>query len=328
MAIPRKNLIDPESPGFYHCMNRCVRRAFLCGFDPINQQSYEHRKTYIEQRIKTLSSIFAVDIYAYAVMSNHYHIVMYVDPKAPYSWSDEEVVERWLKVFPSRLDSPQCKEQRAFKIQAILNSAELLDKYRERLGSVSWFMRRLNEPLAKASNQEDNCTGKFWEGRFSSQALLDEAAVLSCMAYVDLNPIRAKISDKLEQSNHTSIKTRLNELQETSDNSHLDTQINPTSGQIKRRPLATSLKSYIELVDWAGKSIIYPNKSRIPLHVASTLERLNLQSYHWLKQVEVLESKFTYYIGPVELIRRKAQQLSKKYLHGISSAFNLYSAVD
>ena len=90
MAVARKNIVDMEMPGFYHCTNRCVRRAFLCGIDKLTGYDCSHRKTWLENRMKSLCDVFAVEIFAYAVMDNHYHIVLYVDPRAPQRWPDEE----------------------------------------------------------------------------------------------------------------------------------------------------------------------------------------------------------------------------------------------
>jgi hypothetical protein len=70
-------------------------------------------------------------------------------------------------------------------------------------------MKCLNQPIAKMANKEDNCTGHFWEARFKSQALLTEEALITCMAYVDLNPIRALMANTPETSEHTSIKERI-----------------------------------------------------------------------------------------------------------------------
>ena len=156
MAIKRSEQIDTENGGYYHLISRCIRRAFLCGVDKETGIDYDYRRQWIEKRILELAELFSIEVYAYAVMNNHYHLVIYLDPKAPDSWSDLEVAQKWLKVFPGKLDNPKFNTQRDLKLQAILSSPELLATYRERLGSVSWLMRRINEPLAKMANKEED----------------------------------------------------------------------------------------------------------------------------------------------------------------------------
>ena len=274
MTIARRTIVDHETPGFYHCTNRCVRRTFLCGIDELTGKDFSHRKDWIESRMIELCDIFAVNLFAYAVMSNHYHIVLYIELLAPQSWSDEEIAERWLNVYPGILDNPQFSKQRELKKQAIMGDQDKLKKYRKRLGSLSWFMGRLNEPLAKRSNEEDFCSGRFWQGRYSSQALLDEAAVLSCMAYVDLNPVRAKIAETLEQSDNTSIKKRISQVQETEPTiveATLAQNIAAVTDALQQKLLPISLKNYIELVEWTGQSIVHPSKAKLPANIASSL---------------------------------------------------------
>jgi len=331
MTIARRMIVDSQTPGFYHCTNRCVRRTFLCGVDEVTGQDFSHRKDWLEKRMLTLCDIFSIDIYAYSVMDNHYHIVLHLDPKAPRQWSKQDIAERWLKAYPGRLDAPKFAKQRELKKQAIIADKKRLKKYRQRLGSLSWFMSRLNEPLAKQSNQEDFCTGSFWEGRYSSQVLLDEGAVFSCMAYVDLNPVRAKITDKLEESNNTSIRRRLKTIKQKDPidvQTYLDSSITAISNQIKTKVLPMTLKDYIELVEWSGQSIVYPNKAALPLNILSSLQRLNLQQSHWLKQIENFGHHYCHVIGPIEQIRDKAKQLKQKWMKGISAAKLLYEKTD
>ena len=189
MTYARSSLVDAENPGFYHLVSRCVRRAWLCGFDKTTSRSFEHRREWIEKRIMFLSQIFAVEVFSYSVMSNHYHIVIRLDPKAPQDWSDETVASRWIALRPSK-EAIQTQN----RIKSLLLDEARLSECRIRLGSLSWYMRYINERMARLANREDGCTGRFWEGRFGSIALLDEPAVMSGMVYVDLNPVRAGIN--------------------------------------------------------------------------------------------------------------------------------------
>ncbi|GAB1078417.1 MAG: hypothetical protein SStaBPW_03000 [Shewanella algae] len=101
MTTARRQLIDAESTPFYHVINRCVRRAFLCGEDALSGRSYEHRRGWIVDKIRQLSSIFCIDVCAYAVMSNHYHLVLKIDLATQQSLSPFEVIERWTGLFSS-----------------------------------------------------------------------------------------------------------------------------------------------------------------------------------------------------------------------------------
>ena len=103
MPQPRSRQISLSDTPFYHCVSRCVRQSFLCGFDSNLQRSYEHRRSWVEQRLLFLSSVFAIDICAYAVMSNHVHAVLHVDIKQAQALSDIQVVERWHRLHKGTL---------------------------------------------------------------------------------------------------------------------------------------------------------------------------------------------------------------------------------
>jgi len=101
---------------------QAFRRAFLCGQDPETSKDYDYRRQWIENRILELAQYFAIEVYSYAVMHNHYHLVVYSDPKAPESWTDLEVADKWLKVFPGKFINPKFKTQRDLRVQAIVKN--------------------------------------------------------------------------------------------------------------------------------------------------------------------------------------------------------------
>ena len=210
MATPRRQLVDPDVPLFYHVVSRCVRRSWLCGFDRQSRRDYTHRKDWLVKRLKQLGQAFAVDIYAYAIMSNHFHLVVYLDPKAALGWTDYEVVDRWLLACPPKLPDGSIDENLKEDLRSTyMGDREKLGALRDKLSSLSIFMKLLKQPIARRANLEDKCTGHFFDQRFYSGALLSNEAVLAAMAYVDLNPIRAKIAQTLVDAEHTSIYERL-----------------------------------------------------------------------------------------------------------------------
>ncbi|MGB0866570.1 MAG: transposase, partial [Granulosicoccaceae bacterium] len=184
MPKPRSQLISLQDTPWIHCVSRCVRRSYLTGFDRETGIDYSHRRGWIVSRLELLADAFSIDIAAYAIMSNHHHVVVRVDQDKAKNWTWQQVIKQWHKVYTGSFLSQR------FERDGTLPAAELsllkaqADTWRERLISVSWFMRALNEPIARWANAEDNITGHFYEGRFKSQALLDERALLTCMAYV------------------------------------------------------------------------------------------------------------------------------------------------
>ena len=190
MGLPRSTYVNEEQEGVYHCFNRCVRRAFLCGFDSLTLRDFSHRKAWLVERLRYLAAIFAIEVCAYAVLENHYHSVLRTRPDIVAQWSDREVATRWLTLFPRHrnregIPIPPVEKE----ICALADRPERIAQLRRRLSSLSWFNGRLNEFIARAANKEDMVKGRFWESRFKCQALLDEAAIAACMVYVDLNPI-------------------------------------------------------------------------------------------------------------------------------------------
>jgi putative transposase len=210
MGLPRSKYVQEGQEGVYHCFSRCVRRAYLCGFDSMTGRDFSHRKAWLVDRLRFLAAIFAIEVCAYAVMEDHYHNILRTRPDIVARWSDREVATRWLTLFPRHRDKsgtpmPPVEEE----ISALADCPERIAQLRRRLCSLSWFNGRLNEFIARAANKEDGVKGRFWESRFKCQALLDEAAIAACMVYVDLNPIRAGLAGTPEESDFTSIQERI-----------------------------------------------------------------------------------------------------------------------
>ena len=325
MPKPRKSLISLQDTSYYHCVSRCVRRAFLCGEDKFTGQSYEHRRGWVEDKMLALAKVFAIDVCAYAVMSNHTHLVLHVNEDEAINWDVKQVLERWHQLHKGTQFTDKYLRDEAMAEFELASVYESCEKYRKRLMDISWFMRELNESVARMANNEDKCTGRFWEGRFKSQALLDEAALVSCMAYVDLNPVRAKMELTPETSKHASIKTRI-EVAKT--NQTQPKNLFPFIGYEREdqpQGLPFKLTDYLELVDLTGRVIRSDKRGALDISLAPILQRINLTTEQWLEVSTGFEKHFTTAIGSEKLLAEYCEHTKLKRRPNLSACRRLIS---
>ncbi|ASF15794.1 transposase [Shewanella sp. FDAARGOS_354] len=324
MPRPRRTQISLEDTPYYHCCSRVVRRAFLCGDDSYSGKNYDHRRGWVESLLFELEAVFAIDVAAFAVMSNHLHVVLRVDIDSANGWTDREVLEQWHKLFKGDELTQKFVKGELVEAHEVSRLKHSIALYRSRLCDISWFMRCLNEPIARQANQEDNCTGRFWEGRFKSQALLDEAAVLACMIYVDLNPIRAQLANTPEQSDHTSIQLRIRAALKGEQPSNLLPFI---GNECDNQPngIAFSLTDYLQLVEDTGRIIRNDKRGSISENSGKLLTRLNIPHDNWLKLTTEFGKLFHGPVGTLQELTHYCEHLEKRRRHFVASCQHFYS---
>ncbi|MCO7190938.1 MULTISPECIES: transposase [unclassified Pseudoalteromonas] len=310
MPMARKRQVSLSDTKYYHCISRCVRRAFLCGEDRLTGKSYEHRRDWVEEKLLALAKVFCIEVCGYAVMSNHTHLVLYVDDKKAHRLSDKAIVIRWHKLFKGNwltqkfVNGDELSESERSMLDADIS------EFRIRLASISWFMRVLNEDIARRANKEDGCTGRFWEGRFKSQALLDEAALAACMAYVDLNPVRAQMAETPETSDYTSIKKRIAWARLGKQPKSLRRFAgNPRANMPSGLPF--ELTYYIQLVELTGRCMRADKRGYIS-DSQPLLTRLQIEPDNWLKLTTRFTKVFHGAVGRTQAMTDYCEHLEKK----------------
>ena len=306
MTVARRELVDVSVTRYYHCISRCVRRAFLCG------EGFEHRKQWIEDRLERLSQCFAVSVCGFAVMGNHLHVLVRLDGDEASRWSGGEVVRRWIMAYPPKTAKGEAIEISQAWIDHQAKDKKRVKLLRERLASLGWFMKALKEPLARMANKEDECKGTFWESRYKSIAILDEAALLTTCAYIDLNPVAAGIAAAPETSRHTSVRQRVRHAKAKGKLAALkaarsgsvagsraagdveeDLWLCPLEdrrgqGSVREGMLeGFSLGSYLLLVDYTSR-LCRQGKARVGREVASILARLGTSAEAWAHRMQRL----------------------------------------
>jgi len=330
--IARVEVFDADEVAIVHVINRTVRRCFLMGDDPLTGKNYGHRKVLMERELEHLAQCFSIDLLCYAIMSNHFHLVLRSRPDVVAQWDDRQVARRWLMLCPKRRDAKHRPEEpNDSELNKITNDRVKLKAIRSRLSDISWWMSFLSQKIAQRANREDGENGKFWQARYRAVRLLDETAILACAAYVDLNPIRAAMAQTIETSDFTSGKQRAIALQaEVNEPSSLEHAVGKTSKPIAQSlcPLTIdelkdaigacchsaghrasdkgflpmSVASYLELLDWTARELRSDKRSATPASAAPIFERLGIDADIWCELTRDFGKLFSTVAGKPKVI--------------------------
>lgn len=319
---PRRDVVTPGEVAYYHCISRCVRRAFLCGTDSYSKKNFEHRKGWVKERLTLLLSGFGIELAGYAIMSNHLHTILKSRPDLVAKWSDKEIARRWLIIFPKKLPFGDPHGQLAEHIGELAADKEKIAKCRKRLSNISWFQRCLNEHIARRSNKEDNVTGRFWEGRFKCQLLKDEKALLTCNVYIDLNEIRAGVAKTPETSSFSSVYQRIRE--QTSKKNASEEEFPALLDLRSMYKGKLSFSDYLTVVDESAR-VYAKGKHSLSSKLDSIVSRLGIVTHEWRPSMNRRYSEmFRRIVGTPEQLREHALRKGKCWFHGMTSGKKLF----
>jgi REP element-mobilizing transposase RayT len=305
------------------------------GNDPDSGKNFDHRKQWLEDRLRRFAAYFGIDLLTFSILSNHFHLVLRSRPDVVATWDDTEVARRWLMICPVRKDAQgNPREPTETELNTIRNNPKRLATIRRRLSDISWWMRLLSQPLAAMANREEDQTGRFWQGRFRAVRICDEASLLACAAYVDLNPIRAALAETLETSDFTSIQRRIEGLTQdaTSGEPTADRFLSPIEIDQRQDALGAAASSssfrasdkgflpmsqieYIQLLDWTARMVVPGKSGSTPADAPDVLQRLGLNAQEWVGLVREFGRMFSLAAGLPETLARQRTRLTQRRFH-------------
>ncbi len=284
---------------------------------------------------------FAIDIVSFAVMSNHFHVILRNRPDLVKAYSDEEVIRRWWMICPlhRRADGSPTEIDQMY-LTSQLKDRDRLEELRGRLSSISWLLRLWTYKLARRANLESGTRGHFWEGRFNSRRLEDELALLVCMGYVELNPLRARMCASLECSEYTSVYLRIQAMSGESVNEadgahgdvyfadawlaplHLpqDDRLGPCAVPCggprasDKGVLPLALDEYLDLLNWTANCLTEDTRMEVVPDVLEPVwERLGFVDHNWLETVKDFDERMRRWVTHPDELAKMARNLSEQH---------------
>ncbi|GAA5505647.1 hypothetical protein [Novipirellula caenicola] len=359
VRLARSEVFDPDEIAIAHTSNRTVRRCFLMGDDPISGKNFDHRKVWIEQRLIHFAGTFGVDLLCFSILSNHFHLILRSRPDVVALWDDKEVARRWMLICPHRRNADgSAMPPTDSEIHSIAGCPIKCAEIRKRLSSISWWMRLLCQRIAMRANQEDEETGHFFQDRFHATRIADEASLLACAAYVDLNPIRAAMAETLEQSDHTSVQRRIQAITAAKDAScngenpipklpadaidgflsplSIDERFDPIGPCVSQSAtrcsnkgfLSVSTADYLEMLDWTARQVRPGKRGRTPSGVPPVLKRLGLDAASWCELVSDFGRLFSTVAGRPECVDSMRSHHTRRRYHLRQRARELLTRLD
>ena len=340
----RGEMVEPDEVQAFHITSRCVRRAFLCGQDSYSGKDFSHRRKWIQDLTMDLIRYFCLEMIAMSIMSNHMHHQLRTRPDLVNQLTDDEVARRWLGICPKKRDENGMACPAAQKdIDASVKDKKLIDEWRKRLSSISWFARILKQRIARMSNAEDETDGRFWQGRFKSTRLDDDASSLASSVYIDINEIRAELAETPETSTYSSIWYRIlahtNRVKKargekfSAEDLEADRWLAPffttqlpadqhfaKSGHRASDDagLPIDLEHYIKFVDWTGRQIREDKRGSIPSHLAPILERIGVREEAWFETVRDFFQQAHRVVGCERSMLAAASAIGQQWLQGVN----------
>ena len=175
--IPR--LLVKGNEAIYHIISKTALDGFIIG---------DVEKEYLFNLIKRLSAVFMTEIFGFCIMGNHFHLL--VKMKNPGDYSDDEIMGMVRRHYQD-------------------NKRQVTDGqisfYREKLSNLSEYVKEIKQRFARYYNKQNNRSGYFWGDRFKSVIVEDGDTLINCLAYIDLNPVRANMVEKPEDYRWSSI---------------------------------------------------------------------------------------------------------------------------